>query len=539
MSLVGRFFIAPQCGGLEFVPASTSAKYKCELVGELTSLDLVAAITDSAYVSIGSWKWLANTGSSILIVDAETITCKSENDKIQNPLAFTPEASAKKHSGQIKSISTFLRIKDIEDPFNDSFCVHLEDGNIFVFRGQRFFPFRYLLAPKACVELCNFRKIKLKSFHDRIVYLSVDDSRVSKFEAANAETLRPLQLVNPLTLGSELRGRVIAIDPPNVWVSLLARTNTKIIPLVIGKWGLCDKRRIGVGAIIQVKNFHFQHDVVGFCPAMTSLVIENIPPLSTGVVQIHQLSAECKFNRCYPHNVDACSQCSFESKSYTKLGINSLCACDCLIACGAVGDTFVQELSQLSQVKLEQEENVKDSFGQEKYLRRLRELMKVAVREAQVCLSLLKLNEIWFLEAPPFFNVRIVEELSIKHLGSPTAEVTSELRELSNPLYLSLFPPYRPLNSFSLHAIHGLDSRKLFILMPRSVAVAENRAYHISRLLVVSTTAIHLHGIVLSADDISSTKLENRSNSPRIDLPSPSKTKLSRRLLLEKRLVGE
>ena len=538
MSLVGRFLIGPQCSGLEFVPASTSAKYKCEIVGRLSSLDLVAAVTDSAYVSIGSWKWLANAGGSILVVDGDTFTCKTENDKTPNPLAFTAEVSAKKHSGQIKSISTFLRIKEADDPFNDSFCIHLEDGNIFVFRGQRFFPMRYLLEPRACIELCNFRKIKLKSFSDRIVYLSVEDSRVSKYEALNPETFRPLQISNSLTSGAEVRGRVIAIDAPNIWITILGRTNAKIVPIVVNKWGLCDKRRIGVGAILEITNFHYQHDVIGLCPAMTSLVVENIPPLATGVIGFHQLSAEAKFNRCFAHNVDICSVCQIESKPVHRLGINSLCACDCLIECGAVGDSFVKELSQLSQVKLENEEPSQD-VSQSKYLRRLKELMKTAIREAEVCLSLLKLKCVWQLESPPYFNIRISEPLSIKLLGAPTAEVTAELRELPNPLFLSLFPPYRPLNSFCLCVAQGHDARKLFVLFPRTVSISETRTYSVTRLLVINTAAVHLHGIVISPDGISVCKSGGYTSSPSVHVTSPSKSKLGRRRLLEKRLLSE
>ncbi len=518
------------------MPASTSARYKCELTRNLTSIQTASGITNSDYMSIDSWSWLSGGPENVLVADASSISLKSRGENAENPLAFSGES--KTHSGQIKYISSFLRMKDGNDPFTDSFCVHLSDGQTFVLRGSKFFSVRYLLEPKGYIEFSNFRKIKIKSFDDLKVFISVDDSYIPKYEAMTPTALRPLQNLNSMSLGLEVRGRIISIDPPNVWLTILGRTSTKIVPLVFHRWGLCDKRRIGTGAVVVIKNFHFQNDVIGCCPARTSLVIESLPPIATGVVGIHTLSSSSVPDRCFVHNVDGVSECRRSNIQLHKLSINSLCACDCFIACRNVDDKFIKELSQLSsQVKIEDMIDEQEAPRiDERYNRRLKEELKTAIQEAEVCLSLLKLDQVWHQQAPSFFNTRIEEPLEMKSLGAPTAEVTEQLKSLSKPLYLSLFPPNRPLNAFVLFAISDANGQEFNLLVPRDVSVDANMSYSVTRMLVLSTDrSVAVHGILMTDADIS---ICARSHpiSPTTGVMSPSKTKLSRRMLLSKRL---
>ena len=139
-SLVGRFFITSQCSGFEFVPASTSARYKCEMIKTFISLEVATAVANSDYMSIESWHWLTGGSEHVLIVDASSVSFKSPaTDRTADPLALPADSTARKQSGQISHVSTFLRLKDSNDPFSDSFCVHLTNGDIFVLRGKKFF----------------------------------------------------------------------------------------------------------------------------------------------------------------------------------------------------------------------------------------------------------------------------------------------------------------------------------------------------------------------------------------------------------------
>ena len=534
---MGRFFVSSQCTGFEFVPASTSARYKCEFARTFSSLEAADGVSNSDYMSIAAWKWLTFGNEHILVVDAETVTLKSKGEHPINPLAFSGESTVKKSSGQIKYVSTFLRLKDNTDPFSGSFCIHLTDGEVFVLRGPKFFALRNLLEPKAFIELQNFRKIKLKSFNDRIVSISVDESIVSKYEPITPTSLRPLQRGNAVTSGSEVRGRVISIDPPNLWITILGQTSTKILPLVLNRWGLCDKRRIGIGAIVNVKNFHYQKDVIGCCPATTSLVIEQLPPIAKGVVAIHTLCVSGRPDRCFVHNVDCSSECQVANVELQKFGINSLCACDCFITCGKVDEQFLKDLSQLSQVKFQEGDDENAPVIDDRYLRKLRDGMRKAVLEAETCLALFRINHIWHQQAPPFFNVRMEEPVQVQSMGTPPPEVAEQLMALTKPLYLSLFPPNRPLHAFSLYSIFDtISGRSLAILAPRDVILEQGRFYAVTRLLVLCTNPDdRLHAMVLSSDDVSICESLDLSSS-RVIVTSPSKTKLGRRRFLEQRL---
>jgi hypothetical protein len=518
-SLIGKFIIPSSCGEIEFVPASTSAKYRCEFLGRFDSVDVLSAIGRGEYVRISSWRWLT---SSILTVDCTSVSIAST---VHNPMDFVPESSAKRHAGQVSGISGFLRMKDINDPFNNSFCVHLTDGNIFVLRGEKMFLFRFLIEPGGYIEFANFRKIKLKSFENRIVWLSVDDSGISKFEPLSSSAMKLVEM-------NELRGRIISMDPPVVWITVSKKTGMHIVPIVIGRWGLCDKRRISVGAILTIRNFHKTHDVIGFCPASTCLVVEHLPPVTNGVISIHSFCAATSLERCFPHIVDGGSVCSGTPPS--KFGINSLCACDCFVECTQIPCEFVKELSQLSQVKLE---GVMDEEPVEiDPVATLKEAFARAMTEAEVCLSLADLADVFHHKAPPFFNTGVLQYVSCAIVGQPPAEVSGQLSSMPRALYLSLFPPHRPLHAFSLVQMSADGSQVLRLLVPRDSQMQPNAAYRLNQVLVLSnrpTSAVH--AIILKPEALVCTNAAPPVY-PRMNVKSPSKLRLSRRLLLRSRM---
>ena len=532
-SLVGRFIVPENCGEIEFVPASTSAKYKCEFLGRFTSIDVIGVISKCEYARITSWKWLSST---VLLVDCASVTHANVNihQTPSDPLAFTADTSAKKHAGQVKAISGFLRTKDANDPFTNAFCIHLVDGNVFVLRGSKLFLFRHLIEPNSFVEFSNFRKIKLKSFDNRIVWLSVDDSTITKYEPLSASSGSQIFQNSE---GREMRGRVISLDPPVVWLSVSGRTGMRIVPLVMGRWGLCDKRRIGVGAVLTIRNFHIKDNVVGFCPSSTSLIIEDLSPLSTGVVSIHTFCANTNLTRCFSHVVDGGSECA--SRAVEKFSINSLCACDCFVTCDMIKDEFIKELTQLSQVKLEQSQQFNEEFDHADKMTKLKGAMSRAITEAEVCLSLVSLKDVLCLRAPPFFNTGVLEPLKIELKGSPTPEVSAQLSELPKPLYLSLFPPNRPLNAFCLVTAQGTGNEVISLLIPRDIPLKAGHPHLVNQMLIISTeSGTALNGMIIMKDALIQSG-EPTNPSPRVGNMSPSKLVLSRRKELFKRLFDE
>ena len=530
-SLVGRIIVTEHCE-TDFVPASTSVKYKCELVGTFSSLRVVNAINDGAYVVINKWVWLTASTVPTIAIDAGSVGLTPASDvNHEKSITNFQSTSTISFTGQVRAISAFLRIKDYSDPFNHSFCVHFEDGNTAIFRGQKLFLFRQVLEPGTIVDLVNFRKIKLKSFNNAIVFMSVDDSSVSRVEKLDRSLIRSA-VADPLTSGLKVRGRVFAIDPPHVWITPLSDAGPKRnLVLVMNRWGVCDKRKISLGAIVRVHTFHYVHGVVGFCPSRTILTVEELPPIATPV-SIHSLCGQPSL-RCLLHNLDAKSEC--HAREPNKFGINILCGCDCETQCDAVNDSLLKTLTQLTQP--EEKENMSKRTAP---VRDLSPLFRTAFQASEVCVSLLRLSDALALRAPPFFNVSFECPLRISVSGPPAPEATKFLRAFPSAVYFSIFPRTRPINSFvSATLRHTTDDEPevtMQLLVPRDAVINPETFYSIQQLLVVSCSLSDPVQAVLLTDQNFLRIPDTRQDTCIEPLTATVRTKLSRRNLLRNKI---
>ena len=527
-ALVGKIAITDTCE-FEFVPASTSVKYKCELVGTFGSLRVVSAINRNEYVVVNKWVWLTASATPTIAIDAGSVGL---NPNSTEPSEFQSSV-AKSVTGQVRSVSTFLRIKDTNDPFHNSFCVHLVDGESVVFRGRNLVLFKHFFEPGTVVEFVNFRKIKLKSFNDKIVSISVDESIVAKVNKLDLSLVRGSVSKDSLTTGTRVRGRVVAIDPPHVWITPLSEIGPKcVLPLVMNRWGICDKRKISLGAVVVVHNFHFVHGVIGFCPATTLLVVEELPSIAAPVA-LHSLCSSPS-DRCLVHNIDGTSACS--ANAFEKFGINTLCACDCVIQCDAVNDHLVKTLTQLSQLT-QSDQKIVDTkpSGPDR-----NELFKNALQSAEVCLSVVNLEEILLLKAPPFFNVSLERPVQVTVTGPPSPEITQYMKSFPSALYFSIFPRNRPINAFMSATLHSQTADRrdvsLRVLVPRDASVSIDAFFLIQQMLVVNCEeAGPVHAIILTAANLHRTSdVEIRTQMETIS--SPARTKYNRRLLLRNQI---
>jgi hypothetical protein len=204
-----------------------------------------------------------------------------------------------------------------------------------------------------------------------------------------------------------------------------------------------------------------------------------------------------------------------------------------------VKDEFIKELTQLSQVKLEQSQQFIEEVDHTEKMSKLKVIMTRAITEAEVCLSSVTLKEVLFLKAPPFFNTGVLEPLTFDVKGAPTPEVSTQLAGLPKALYLSLFPPNRPLNAFLLVTARGSANDVISLLIPRDIPLKPTDTYILNQLLIISTDpGASLHGMVIMKDVVIPSG-ESVQPSPRLRNLSPSKLVLSRRKELRRRLFDE
>ena len=485
--LIGRFGVSSKCM-VEFVPASTSVKYTCELVNRFTHLDLVQNVIRGEYVIISKWNWLGAQagGTNIIVIDLSAVSlAKNESSMKEQP----SDESSNAKTFTVRSMSAFLRIKDPQDPFNNTFCVHSTEGEIFAFRGPNMFLYRFLLTPGSILEIANFRKIKLKTCNNTLIYLSMGDSWVNRFEPFTPSLIR-----GSATLPYAFKGRVTGIDSQIIWITSLKDEDVKLIPLVAGRWGVCDKRRITVGSVLNIFNMHVLDGFMALCPSQSYILIEEVPPI-TDSVSIHTLCSAYKDNRCLFHHLNPTTTKCPDIPTQSAFGINSLCFCDCFIDCRQDIKQCVQESSTaIKQEILSQREEI--SFKQ---------LFVEALKSSELCLSLLSLREIFTFKTPPFFNTSLVEPLNAKLLGPPCAEVAKSLKAIPSTIYLSLFPPQRPLNSFATLSLSAIDSAKINILVPRTFKLHENEMLFLRQVLIIdSKVDASVHGILLNTDSMTS-----------------------------------
>jgi hypothetical protein len=485
-TIAGRILLTGN-GEFEFVPVSTAVKYKCELVGTFPSIAILKKVAGSDIIIVPKWHWIE---SQVLVIDISSIeTSESHSEE--------PDIGAgKSMAGKVESISAFLRIKDQKDPFNNSFCVHLSDGEVFVLRGPKQIWYRYLLRPGGYVEFSNFKRIKLKSLHDKIVYISMDDSSVVDFR-------------NDTGGHSTVSGKVVSIENGLVWISTSQSKNV-VLPIVLQEWKNCDRRKISPGSVITVSNFHMVGKMIVMCPASSSLVVDQCPPLTNPVCMYSINDLDTKM-RCAYHRVNS-EECCL--KEPTKFGINSLIECFCYLQCEKLQTQF-EESSATSLASL---------FAQ-------------AIRSAELCLVSEHIQDIMIQSAPPFFNTSLRQPVQLKLIGNPNAETTKFFKTLPSSLYLALFPSNKPLNSYNMVKVSEQEN-ELVILMSRESKVDPTSWYKLDQLLILNTGKNSIvHGML--KDLASLTKMETYSSYkiPNNHISDFNNEKLRRRRLLHQKAL--
>ena len=510
-AITGRFLVTPSCD-IEFVPSSTSVKYKCELTGTFADLTIARLVIQSKYVIVPKWHWLA---ANVMVIDATSVT--ATDLKLSDP-----PPSGKTLSGTVTGVSAFLRIKEANDPFNNSFCVQLGDGTTVVLRTEKFYLYRYLIQIGSFVEFVNFRKIKIKNFNT-VVHISSDDSDVSKYDTVD-HRYSHTQPIDSAENGKCVVGRVVSIDPGVLWMAVSADAEAATVPVVMSNWGKCDRRRISIGAVVSIRNFHFlSSGIIALCPSTSSVTVCELPPLSLESAAFYSVAPVEEF-ACIFHLIDRSTPCTVTGDPPTKFCINSLCSCGCVLTCDQAITLMSKPQTQQSRI------SVKKLFAQ-------------ALREAELCLSLIALDDVFVHPAPPFFNVSLTFPVSIEPIGAPSAEIAKAMKALPSTLYLSLFPPNKPLNSYTtvrLMGGGGADvSSKLTVLIPRDFALSANARYLIKQMLIVnSTQGASVNAIIQRPDCISKSDEDpGDSTTPTSRPTSPHVNFMNRRNLLRQKLI--
>jgi hypothetical protein len=535
--LVGQICTTANCD-FEFVPASTGSKYRIEIVGIFSDISVVYSVIKGEFLIVNKWNWLGGGGASqVLVIDAPSVVIASQNPQDDVHQMRTTPSPGTGHPGRIKgkisNLSAFLRIKNECDPFNNSFCVHLIDPNnqkklVLIFRGIDWIVYRQnFFSINGVVVVEGFKRIKLNNLSgDVTTYLSTENSRIVTYA-------HPLDTMGEKT-ESKILCRIIRInqDIGSIWVSVIRGgpipTNTPAI-LDMSSWGSCDRRSLLLGAVLSVENFHLiesgQMFLIAMCPFASSLSVQELPPVGTvPAIRIYTLVASGDGRgKCLKHlgtiKDGKPSECGGDSNG-KKFSLHSLCRCECCLDCE--GDGRASDEMDSSSPAVQMEAGTDD----------IRSLFGICLRQAEVCLDLIKLGVVFHLKSPPFFNISI-ERVGIEMVGATTSDVAMQFNELPPSLRSSLFPPTKPLNSYCLcKVVQAKDC--LNVLVPRDVSVSAANWYALRQLLIVNTNnSACVHGIVLKKETIVS--IGQRSTA-RTKPPSPSKKSTDRRFELRERL---
>lgn len=464
-SIVGRFVVSPACD-FEFIPVSTSVKYKCELTGIFHDLYVATAASRSDIVIISQWHWLTFESAQILVADASSITLASAlpDRSVERP--------GRRLSGIITGISAFLRIKDSKDPFNNSFCVHLAEGHTVILRSARFYFLRFLLENDSYIVFRDLKKLKLKSFNDLIVHISGDDSDVLEYQARD----RGVSLAAGTPVSNIILGRVTSLNPGGS-ISLERRPGDTV-EICLNSWAKCERRKLSIGTVLKISNFHQLSDTqVLLCPASTCIVVPELPPMSPAIVW---------------HGMDAGNS--------KKFGINFLCACHC-------------DLENIETNQLEIDRAIPSTLPDE---------FQHALRESETCLLLSSLESLFHLRAPPFLNISLESSVQVEIVGPPSAEMNKQLESLPASLKAAIFPPSRPLNAYVAVRLTETQSRlSILTLISRTYYFIKDTTYDAKQLLIIGTACEgHVHGVFTKDDwlvprEVGGHRSTNGQSSPR------------------------
>lgn len=508
--LIGRLQVNSMCL-VEFSPASTSVKYACELVNRFIELETVQGIINGQYVVVSRWNWLGSSapsvGTPVLVVDLSAVSLATKEPLDQYESESGPVIGLRL---TVKAVSGFLRIKDANDPFNNTFCVHSSENEIFAFRGPNMFLFKFFFTAGSIVELSGFRKIKLKTCNNTLIYMSMEDSRVTRYEPFSSSLIRGITSLRTMT------GRVTGIACGVVWISLIGEEGQELKPLIPGRWATCERRRIAVGSVLSIFNAHVSEGVVSLCPSLSSITIENIPPIANAV-SMHTIGKPVDDQRCEYHFVNDIKNCSNSAKSKSSFGVNSLVLCDCCLDC--------REKNEIIQ-------DTKGNGTSQGSLESFTVKFVEALKASELCMSLISVADIFLLKTPPFFNISLMEPLRVKHIGIPSPEVAKSLESMPRTLFLTLFPPRRPLNSFLILLLSIENARELSFLVPRTFQSTPNSKLIVKHALIVnSTKGSPVNGIILKPETLQICTDGNDSQPS-----SPSCKTMTRRIEMSNRL---
>jgi hypothetical protein len=500
--LVGRLTTTID-GDLEFVPASTGAKYRTELVDVFRDISVITSVVAGEYLVINKWNWLGGGGPvPILVVDASSIQIASQNPG-EERIVKSPDLNCRNIiKGKIVGISSFLKIKNESDHFNNSFCLHCENGVTLIFRGIDWIMYRQnFFSVGGSVVVEGFKKIKLGAVADNTTtYMSVESSKVVNFS-------------HPIDDGEKLTCRIIRINEQigSVWVSISKKSTPVMVSF--NAWGKCDRRTLIVGAVFTVSNFHiFEDDHVprmSLCPCQSSVTVTELPPIGTVPgIRIYNLIAENI--RCLRHTNTDRATCGYG----TKFSLHSLCKCDCWINCEQRKDDDVTK-----SYSTQRTDDVDSLFA-------------ICLRQSEICVKLLKLEKLLDFKAPPFFNVS-VERVGIEVVGPSNSEVAKEFSLLPSSLRSSLFPPTKPFNSYSIGRLVQ-DKCIVNVLIPRDAVVSHDKWYTLEQVLIVNTDkSAHVHGVILKKDAVVARETRTVKT---YKLESPAKKALQRQNVLKGRI---
>jgi hypothetical protein len=506
--LVGTIQVTASCD-LEFVASANAARsYPIELAGEPITLDRI--VSEKRVISIAGWTITTDgviTASTAAVVDIVKSDMKIETSEVaRSPsAATTPSSSLSSVYGSIVSLSCFLRIKNPTDPFNNSFCMHLDNNRIVVLRGPEFAVARLTLRPETGIECTGFKRIRIPQCPDMKVYISQPNSVVRRTTIANT-------MSNHVMPKPSVAGSILQVDPSKgeLWISTPGRP----VRVILGKWGLCERRRISVGSRVRISGLHVVDSVGFMCPAESALEVTEIPPISSGLVRVFAICENAQTKGCLKHiSMDGSGQSQQVCKainSGSKFNITSLMRCDCNVDCG---DT--QRDGDGTDIS---------AFGQ-------------CLKDAERCISVMCLAEVLLLATPPLFRVSVVPLCTLSATGANASELGRHIRDIAGGLTDTIFTVQKPLHAHTVVRITSMNDSDLVAftgLIDRDTMVSADTGYKIQEMIVLDTSPnAKINAVVVQFESL------HQRNSSEKTCPSTtaSSTKLHRRQLLEERMA--
>ncbi len=512
-ALVGRIIVNENCD-FEFVPtAAGSRPYPLEVVGCNGLLPTI--VKDNRPVIVSSW---SSTGDGVLLVnmdgvselgDETTDTCRDTID--------VETGGAAQVQGTVVHVTAFLRIKNPSDPFNNCYCIHLRQDKCLIMRGPEYVPMRLAVRLGDHISASGFKRIRIPNFEHKKLYISQPASVISAcVNPLTREEIPSNQLAEFQYAYSDISGSVLQIDAQmgDMWVS----TPDRPVRVLLGKWGLCERRRLSVGSRVKILNCHCTDGVYLMCPSMTCMQVQEIPPISAGVVRIYSVTEKAVTAGCLKCKAGGNLQLCKATTPASKFNVTSLLKCDCYIDC---------ELVEAPEASAEVEcAKTQFNFGQ-------------CLKHSERCLSLMCISDLFSLSSPPVFKVSFFPACSMSPTGAAASDFAKAFSGLPKNVLSLIFTPQKPLNAHAVVRVscpNGRpESEQFYALVPRDTKITPDMSYHIREMIVLDASATApLHGLVVDMDMTNPSVAECSGIKSAID--TKSRTKLYRRRFLQERI---